>query len=40
MIAIGVYAGSAVQLGVLEGAGAAAVVPTLNELADAFGQNE
>ena len=37
MIAIGVYAGSAVEPGVLEGAGAAAVVPTLNELADAFG---
>ena len=38
MIAIGVYAGSAVEPGVLEGAGAAAVVPTLNELAEAFGQ--
>jgi len=37
MIAIGVYAGSAVEAGVLEGAGAAAVVPTLNEIADAFG---
>jgi HAD superfamily hydrolase (TIGR01509 family) len=37
MIAIGVSAGSAVEPGVLEGAGAAAVVPTLNELADAFG---
>lgn len=37
MIAIGVYAGSAVEPGVLEGAGAAAAVPTLNELADAFG---
>jgi HAD superfamily hydrolase (TIGR01509 family) len=37
MIAIGVYAGSAVEPGVLEGAGAAAVVPTLNEIADAFG---
>ena len=37
MIAIGVYAGSAVDPGVLEGAGAAAVVPTLNEIADAFG---
>jgi HAD superfamily hydrolase (TIGR01509 family) len=39
MIAIGVYAGSAVEPGVLEGAGAAAVVPTLNELADAFGND-
>jgi HAD superfamily hydrolase (TIGR01509 family) len=39
MIAIGVYAGSAVEPGVLEGAGAAAVVPTLNELADAFGHD-
>lgn len=39
MIAIGVYAGSAVGAGVLEGAGAAAVVPTLNELADAFGSD-
>ena len=39
MIAIGVYAGSAVEAGVLEGAGAAAVVPTLNELADAFGHD-
>ena len=37
MIAIGVYAGSAAGPGVLEGAGAAAVVPTLTELADAFG---
>jgi HAD superfamily hydrolase (TIGR01509 family) len=37
MIAIGVDAGSAVEPGVLEGAGAAAVVPTLNEIADAFG---
>ena len=37
MIAIGVYAGSAVDPGVLEGAGAAAVVPTLDEIADAFG---
>ncbi len=40
MIAIGVYAGSAVEPGVLEGAGAAAVVPTLNELADAFGPGD
>jgi HAD superfamily hydrolase (TIGR01509 family) len=40
MIAIGVYAGSAVELGVLEGAGAAAVVPTLDELADAFGHDQ
>jgi HAD superfamily hydrolase (TIGR01509 family) len=40
MIAIGVYAGSAVELGVLEGAGAAAVVPTLNEIADAFGHGD
>jgi HAD superfamily hydrolase (TIGR01509 family) len=39
MIAIGVYAGSAVEPGVLEGAGAAAVVPTLNELADTFGHD-
>jgi HAD superfamily hydrolase (TIGR01509 family) len=39
MIAIGVYAGSAVEPGVLEGAGAAAVVPTLNELADAIGHD-
>jgi HAD superfamily hydrolase (TIGR01509 family) len=39
MIAIGVYAGSAVEPGVLEGAGAAAVVPSLNELADAFGHD-
>jgi HAD superfamily hydrolase (TIGR01509 family) len=36
MVAIGVYAGSAVPPGVLEGAGAAAVVPTLDELADAL----
>ncbi len=36
MIAIGVVAGSAVDPGVLEGAGAAAVVPTLNEIADAL----
>jgi HAD superfamily hydrolase (TIGR01509 family) len=36
MMAIGVYAGSAVAAGVLEGAGAAAVVPTLNEIADAL----
>jgi HAD superfamily hydrolase (TIGR01509 family) len=36
MIAIGVFAGSAVSAGVLEGAGAAAVVPTLNEIADAL----
>lgn len=40
MIAIGVYAGSAVDPGVLEGAGAAAVVPTLNEIADGFGAEE
>jgi HAD superfamily hydrolase (TIGR01509 family) len=40
MIAIGVYAGSAVDPGVLEGAGAAAVVPTLNEIADAFGHED
>jgi HAD superfamily hydrolase (TIGR01509 family) len=40
MIAIGVYAGSAVEPGVLEGAGAAAVVPTLNEIADAFGPED
>jgi len=40
MIAIGVYAGSAVEPGVLEGAGAAAVVPTLNEISDAFGGDE
>jgi HAD superfamily hydrolase (TIGR01509 family) len=39
MIAIGVYAGSAVEPGILEGSGAAAVVPTLNELADAFGHD-
>jgi HAD superfamily hydrolase (TIGR01509 family) len=39
MIAIGVYAGSAVEPGALEGAGAAAVVPSLNELADAFGHD-
>lgn len=37
MIAIGVSAGSAVDAGVLEGAGAAAVVPTLDEIADALG---
>ena len=37
MIAIGVYAGSAVDPGVLEGAGAAAVVPTLDEIAAALG---
>jgi HAD superfamily hydrolase (TIGR01509 family) len=37
MIAIGVCAGSAVHPGVLEGAGAAAVVPTLDDIADAFG---
>jgi HAD superfamily hydrolase (TIGR01509 family) len=36
MIAVGVSAGSAVDAGVLEGAGAAAVVPTLNEIADAL----
>ena len=36
MLAIGVYAGSGVGAGVLEGAGAAAVVPTLNEIADAL----
>jgi HAD superfamily hydrolase (TIGR01509 family) len=40
MIAIGVYAGSAVDPGVLEGAGAAAVVPTLNEIAAAFGHED
>ena len=40
MIAIGVHAGSAVDPGVFEDAGAAAVVPTLNELADAFGQED
>jgi HAD superfamily hydrolase (TIGR01509 family) len=39
MIAIGVYAGSAAGPGVLEGAGAAAVVPSLIELADAFGHD-
>jgi HAD superfamily hydrolase (TIGR01509 family) len=39
MIAIGVYAGSAVKPGVLEGAGAAAVVATLDEIADAFGED-
>jgi HAD superfamily hydrolase (TIGR01509 family) len=37
MIAIGVFAGSAVDPGVLEGAGAVTVVPTLNEIADALG---
>ena len=37
MIAIGVYAGSAVNPGALEAAGAAAVVPTLNEVAAALG---
>jgi HAD superfamily hydrolase (TIGR01509 family) len=37
MIAIGVFAGSAVDPGVLEGAGAATVVPTLDEIADALG---
>jgi N-acetyl-D-muramate 6-phosphate phosphatase len=37
MIAIGVFAGSAVEPDVLEGAGAAAVVPTLNEIADVLG---
>ncbi len=36
MIAIGVFAGSAVEPGVLDGAGAAAVVPTLNEIAAAL----
>jgi HAD superfamily hydrolase (TIGR01509 family) len=36
MIAIGVVAGSAVDAVVLTGAGAAAVVPTLNEIADAL----
>jgi HAD superfamily hydrolase (TIGR01509 family) len=40
MIAVGVVAGSAVDAGVLEGAGAAAVVPTLNEIADALGDGE
>jgi HAD superfamily hydrolase (TIGR01509 family) len=39
MIAIGVFAGSAVDPRVLEGAGAAAVVPTLNEVADALGRD-
>ena len=39
MIAIGVFAGSAVDPGALEGAGAAAVVPTLNEIADALGDD-
>ena len=39
MIAIGVVAGSAVDPGVLEGAGAAAVVPTLNEVAGALGRD-
>ena len=39
MLPIGVYAGSAVEPGTLEGAGAAAVVPTLNELADVFGHD-
>ena len=37
MIAIGVYAGSAVDPGALEAAGAAAVVPTLDEVAAALG---
>ncbi len=38
MIAIGVSAGSAVDARILEGAGAAAVVPTLNEVAEALGR--
>jgi phosphoglycolate phosphatase len=39
MLAIGAAAGPPVEAGVLAGAGAAPVVPTLNELPDAFGND-